>query len=90
MPDCYPLTYLEPLCCFQEDGDSEMCPRGQTQKLKGQTVCSSDTGGRRGGGGLGSSQVTSRDRLQGFLKQEGMEGTRTDIMHYPQIHADNT
>lgn len=34
-------------------GGGEKCHRGQTQKLRGQILCSSDTGGggRQGGGG---------------------------------------
>lgn len=57
-----------------------MCRGGQTQKLKVQILCFSDKGGdekRSGGreGGLGNSQVTCRDRFQGFSKKDCMEST---------------
>lgn len=55
-PTPHPPTRLEPqydAVVFQEGDGSEMCQKGQAQKLRGHILCSSDTEGRGGGEGWG-------------------------------------
>lgn len=67
-------------CLCEEDGGSEMCHRGQTQKLKGQMLCSSQTGGGITGGG---GRPTSGMPLQAssLLKVGAQEHSNTAHRH---------